>query len=117
MMDKNYLGWASFLAPNVMSNSEYPELSKELENSFCSTDPYTAKIFAKATFFGDNREDLKHITVPTLIMQCSDDMLAPKSVGEYMKDTIPMGTLVHLAATGHCPHMSQPSETITVIRE
>lgn len=117
MMDKNYLGWANFLAPNVMKNESHPELTQELESSFCSTDPAISKVFARATFFSDNREDLQNIPVPTLIMQCAEDMLAPASVGEYLNDKIPKGTLVHLSATGHCPHMSQPAETITVIQE
>jgi sigma-B regulation protein RsbQ len=116
-MEKNYIGWANFLAPAVMKNPDRPELSEELEASFCSTDPVIARRFAEATFFSDNRVDLVAVQVPSLIMQCSDDMLAPPDVGDYLARTLPNSTLRVLEATGHCPHMSHPGETIGVIRE
>jgi sigma-B regulation protein RsbQ len=117
MMDRNFIGWANFLAPRIMKNAERPELSFELESSFCSTDPVIARQFAKATFFADNRADLPDVRVPTLIMQCSDDMIAPTSVGEYVHAAIAGSTFRMMKATGHCPHMSHPEETIAVIRE
>ena len=116
-MEKNYIGWANFLAPAVMKNPDRPELSEELEASFCSTDPVIARQFAEATFFSDNRDDLAAVHVPSLIMQCSDDMIAPLDVGDYLARTLPNSTLRVLEATGHCPHMSHPGETIGVIRE
>lgn len=116
-MEKNYIGWANFLAPAIMKNPERPELSSELEASFCSTDPVIAKRFAEATFFADNRADLAGVTVPSLIMQCSDDMIAPNRVGDYLSRELPGSTLRTLEATGHCPHMSHPDETIAVMRE
>jgi sigma-B regulation protein RsbQ len=116
-MEKNYIGWANFLAPAVMKNPERPELSQELEASFCSTDPVIARRFAEATFFADNRADLPAVRVPSLIMQCSDDMIAPLAVGDYLNRTLPGSTLIVLSATGHCPHMSHPDETIRVIQE
>lgn len=115
MMDKNYIGWASFLAPTIMKNEERPELAHELEESFCSTDPTVARRFAEATFFSDNRDDLPHVTVPSLVMQCAEDAIAPDAVGEYVHRQMPESTLVRLQATGHCPHMSHPEETIAVI--
>jgi sigma-B regulation protein RsbQ len=116
-MEKNYIGWAHFLAPAIMKNPDRPELSRELEESFCSTDPVIARRFAEATFFADNREDLAAVRVPSLIMQCSEDMIAPLEVGEYLHHTTPGSMLQVLRATGHCPHMSHPEETIEVIRE
>ncbi len=116
-MEKNYIGWANFLAPAIMKNPDHPELSSELEATFCSTDPVIAKRFAEATFFADNRADLAAVQVPSLIMQCSDDMIAPNSVGEYLSRELPGSTLRTLQATGHCPHMSHPDETIAVMRE
>jgi sigma-B regulation protein RsbQ len=116
-MDKNYIGWANFLAPAIMKNPERPELSEELEASFCSTDPVIARSFAEATFFADNRADLADVRVPSLIMQCSDDMIAPLAVGDYLSGALPSSTLRVMRATGHCPHMSHPEETIAVIRE
>jgi sigma-B regulation protein RsbQ len=116
-MEKNYIGWANFLAPAVMKNPDRPELSQELEASFCSTDPVIARRFAEATFFADNRSDLAAVRVPSLIMQCSDDMIAPFEVGDYLARMLPNSTLRVLEATGHCPHLSHPGETIGVIRE
>ena len=117
MMDRNYIGWANFLAPAIMKNPERPELGQELEESFCSTDPVIARRFAEATFFADNRADLPEVHVPTLVMQCADDMIAPDAVGEYVHRALPNSTLRRMRATGHCPHMSHPDETIAIIRE
>ncbi|MDQ4075255.1 MAG: alpha/beta hydrolase [Chloroflexota bacterium] len=117
MMERNYIGWASFLAPVIMKNAEQPALTQELEESFCSTDPTIARRFAEVTFFSDNRGDLPEVTVPSLIMQCSEDAIAPLEVGEYLHRHLPHSTLRVLKATGHCPHMSHPEETIRVIRE
>ena len=116
-MDRNYIGWANFLAPAIMKNPDRPELTEELEASFCSTDPVIARRFAEATFFSDNRDDLARVSVPSLIMQCSEDMIAPLEVGDYLHRTLPASTLSVLRATGHCPHMSHPGETIAVMRE
>ena len=116
-MERNYIGWANFLAPAIMKNPDRPELGQELEASFCSTDPIIARRFAEATFFSDNRADLAAVSVPSLVMQCSDDMIAPLDVGDYLKRSLPGSTLRVLRATGHCPHMSHPAETIDVIRD
>jgi sigma-B regulation protein RsbQ len=116
-MDKNYIGWAQFLAPVIMKNSERPELSQELEESFCSTDPKLARKFAEVTFFSDNRQDLKRLKVPSLILQCSEDAIAPDFVGQYLKEHIPNSTFAKMEATGHCPHMSHPEETIRLIKK
>ena len=116
-METNYIGWANFLAPAIMKNADRPELSQELEASFCSTDPVIARRFAEATFLSDNRKDLPGTRIPSLIMQCSDDIIAPLPVGDYLHRTLPGSTLRVLRATGHCPHMSHPAETIAVIRE
>jgi sigma-B regulation protein RsbQ len=117
LMDKNYIGWANFLAPVIMKNSERPELSAELEQSFCSTDPKMARRFAEATFFADNRADLSSLRVPSLILQCSEDAVAPVEVGDFIHRSVPGSTFHLLAATGHCPHMSHPSETIDAVRK
>lgn len=117
MMDRNYIGWASSLAPAIMKSPDRPELGEELTASFCSTDPVIARRFAEATFFADNRADLPRVTVPSLILQCSEDMIAPGEVGEFVHRQIPGSTFRAMKATGHCPHMSHPEETIQAIRE
>jgi sigma-B regulation protein RsbQ len=116
-MDKNYIGWANFLAPAIMKNPDRPELGEELANSFCSTDPTIARKFAEVTFLSDNRHDLDKVKVPSLILQCSDDLIAPFEVGNYLAEHIPLSTLKIMQATGHCPHMSEPAETITLIKD
>jgi sigma-B regulation protein RsbQ len=117
LMDHNYIGWASMLAPMVMSNPDQPDLARELEQSFCSTDPVAAKTFANATFFADNRADLPHVSVPTLILQVKDDAIAPVDVGRYMHARMLGSTLTVIDATGHCPHMSHPELTIGAMRK
>jgi sigma-B regulation protein RsbQ len=114
-MEKNYIGWANFLAPNIMANADRPELSEELKESFCSTDPVIARQFAEVTFFSDNRHDLSKLRIPSLILQCSEDIIAPLEVGEYVHKYTPGSTLKIMKATGHCPHMSAPDETIDLI--
>lgn len=116
VMDSNYLGWASFLAPVVMKNENQPYLVEELEASFCTSNPFTTKRFAHATFFSDNRRDLAQLQVPVLLLQCSDDSIAPESVGDYLSAHIKDSTLVKMKATGHCPHLSHPEETVAAIQ-
>lgn len=117
MMDKNYLGWASFLAPAVMKNPDRTDLTSELEESFCSTDPKIARLFAQITFLSDNRADFARLKVPALILQCTDDSIAPLSAGEFLAREIPENTFRLMAATGHCPQMSAPGETIELMNE
>lgn len=116
-MDRNYIGWANFLAPAIMKNTDRPELSQELTESFCSTDPKIARQFAGATFFSDNRKDLLKVNKRCLIMQCSEDIIAPLDVGDYLHAHLKNSTLRVMKATGHCPHMSHPEETIQIMRE
>jgi sigma-B regulation protein RsbQ len=115
-LDSNYLGWSSAMAPAIMGNAERPELGLELTNSFCRTDPDIAAHFARVTFLSDNRQDLAHVATRTLILQCSDDVIAPTAVGEYVHRQMPASRLVIMNATGHCPNLSAPEETIAAIQ-
>ncbi|MFI5910597.1 alpha/beta fold hydrolase [Dactylosporangium sp. NPDC051541] len=114
-LDSNYLGWSAAMAPVIMGNADRPELGDELTNSFCRTDPAIARQFAEVTFRSDNRADLAEVTVPTLILQCSQDVIAPQEVGAYTNANIPGSTLIVLKATGHCPNLSAPEETFAAI--
>ncbi len=116
-LDSNYLGWSTAMAPVIMGNSERPELGQELTESFCRADPAIAKRFAEVTFLSDNREDLARVNIPTLVLQCSNDVIAPNAVGAYVHEQIPGSTLVTLEATGHCPNLSAPEETTAAIRQ
>ncbi|MDC6351308.1 alpha/beta hydrolase [Zeaxanthinibacter sp. PT1] len=115
VMNNNYVGWASFLAPVVMKNNEQPGLTEELERSFCSMDKEITQNFASITFFSDNRDDLKKVRVPCLVLQCSEDDIAPEDVGQYVNDQLEHSVIYYMKATGHCPHMSHPTETIECI--
>ena len=115
-LDSNHMGWSQAMAPVIMGNPDRPELGQELTESFCRTDPDIAKRFARTTFMSDNRSDLGPIAARVLILQCRDDVIAPASVGEYVHQAIPGSELVQLDATGHCPNLSAPEETIAAIR-
>jgi sigma-B regulation protein RsbQ len=114
-LDSNHMGWSMTMAPVIMANPDREDLTEELSASFCRTDPAIAKAFARTTFLSDSRDTLAHVTVPTLILQCTDDVIAPEEVGRYVHARIPGSTLVIMEATGHCPNLSAPAETIAAI--
>lgn len=115
-LDSNYMGWSEAMAPVIMSNPDRPELGEELTNSFCRTDPEIAKLFARATFLSDNRADLADVPARALILQCSEDVIAPQCVGEYVHRSLPNSEYVLMKATGHCPNLSAPEETVAAIK-
>ena len=114
-LDSNYLGWSSAMAPVIVGNPDRPHLGEELTASFCRTDPTIAKHFARVTFMSDNRDDLPEVKVPTLVLQCKNDVIAPVEVGEYVRDRLPNATYELLDATGHCPNLSAPDATVAAI--
>jgi sigma-B regulation protein RsbQ len=116
-MDSNYLGWSSQMAPVIMGNGDRPELGEELTNSFCRTDPEIARRFARVTFLSDNRADLAGVDVPALVLQCSDDAIAPEAVGRYVAEQMPAARFAMLDAVGHCPNLSAPEQTADAIEE
>ncbi|MCM3629576.1 alpha/beta hydrolase [Paenibacillus glycanilyticus] len=117
MMQMNFIGWASYLAPIAMQNQDRGELSAELEKSFCSRDPHIARQFAEVTFLSDCRSELNAATTPTLILQCTDDSISPPEVGDYLHAQLKNSTLRHMKATGHYPHLSHPEETTQCIKD
>jgi sigma-B regulation protein RsbQ len=114
-LDSNHMGWSRSMAPVIMGNPDRPELGDELTNSFCRTDPDIAKHFARTTFLSDNRHDLQGVTARALVLQCSEDVIAPPCVGEYVHRALPNSEFVLMEATGHCPNLSAPEETIAAI--
>lgn len=114
-IDSNYLGWSSAMAPAIMGNAEQPALGEELTNSFCRTDPSIARHFARVTFTSDHRSELAREAIPTLIIQCDDDFIAPRDVGVYMQNTMQNAQLAMVSNVGHCPHMSVPQQCIDAI--
>ncbi|WP_330261118.1 alpha/beta fold hydrolase [Streptomyces sp. NBC_00539] len=114
-LESNYLGWSAAMAPVIMGNPDRPELGEELTASFCATDPDIARVFARTTFLTDSRDDLRKVTVPTLVLECSQDVIAPREVGAYVHAAIAGSRLVTLDATGHCPQLSAPEATAAEI--
>ena len=114
-LEANYLGWSSNMAPVIMGAPDQPELATELTNSFCRTDPEIARHFARVTFLSDHRQELAKVKEPTLILQCSEDVIAPVAVGEYMHRQIPHSVLKIIRNVGHCPHLSSPGASVDAI--
>lgn len=112
LMDKNYIEWADIFAAAVINDSTKPIFKKDLEDRFCSNDPMIARQFAEACFFADNRKDLQNVSVSSLLLQCSNDVIAPNTVAEYMHQYLPLNSLQYLDATGHFPHMTHPEEIV-----
>lgn len=115
-LDSNHMGWSQAMAPIIMANPDRPDLADELTNSFCRTDPEIARKFARTTFLSDNRADLADVKARCLILQCSEDVIAPCAVGEYVHRRLPDSQLVIMKATGHCPNLSAPQETVEAMR-
>jgi sigma-B regulation protein RsbQ len=115
-LDSNYLGWSSDMAPTIMGNADRPELGEDLTSTFFTVDPQIAGQFARATFLSDNRRDLADVTVPTLILQSSDDVIAPLPVGRFVHANIPGSTYVEMTSRGHVPNLSDPAQVIAHIR-
>jgi sigma-B regulation protein RsbQ len=116
-LESNYLGWSRTMAPVIMGTPENPELAEEVGDTFCRTDPACALVFARTTFLGDNRADLQRVSIPTLVVECAHDAIAPREVRAYVHRQIPGSELVTLNTTGHCPHLSAPKPTAQAIAD
>jgi len=116
LIEQNYIGWANYLAPAISAQGESGPITAELSDSFCSTDPVTTRVFARTTFFSDNRSDLSKVTRPCLILQHQTDTLAPLIVGEYVHAHLAGSTLQILDVPGHCAHMSAPTLVVDAMR-
>ncbi|HEY3613459.1 MAG TPA: alpha/beta hydrolase [Gaiellales bacterium] len=114
-LDSNFLGWSQAMAPVIMGNGDRPELGSELTDSFCRSDPEIARHFARTTFLSDNRADLARVRTPALILQCREDVIAPRAVGEFVHRELAGSQLVVLDATGHCPNLSAPGQVVAAI--
>jgi len=115
-MDENYLGWSQGMGPLIVGNVERPELGAELTDSFCRTDPQIARQFARTTFLSDNRADLSRVSTPTLVLQCREDVIAPREAGVFVHENLQHSEFVELDARGHCPNLSAPDELVAVLR-
>jgi sigma-B regulation protein RsbQ len=117
LMAENYTAWADALAPTIVGPDDPRGRAAELRDGICAMRPEVALAFARATFLEDHRATVPRVPVPSLILQCADDTVAPDSVGTWLHAHLPRSTFHRLAATGHCPHMTHPAETTTAIRQ
>ncbi|MBC6697858.1 alpha/beta fold hydrolase [Hymenobacter puniceus] len=115
-METDYVGWADSFAHFIMGTPEQPPLVMEMAHRLCQNDPLIAKQFARVTFTSDNRHDLQRVLTPCLLVQCAHDLVAPPEVGAFLLASIPQATLVTLPVSGHCPHVSAPTETLDVLQ-
>ncbi len=113
-LESNYAGWAEAIAPVLTGND--PQQGKMIATSFCQIRPDIAKHFARVTFTSDSRSELPKLDLPTLILQCKDDVIAPEVVGDYVHRQIKGSHFVKLASNGHCPHLTAPTEFVEVLR-
>jgi sigma-B regulation protein RsbQ len=115
-LESNHVAWSASMAPVIMGSANSPEVSAELEASFCRMDPFLAHHFARVTFLSDNRADLPQVSARTLILQCQKDAIAGLEVGEYVHKCLPNSQFVLMDATGHCPHMSAPEKVTQALK-
>jgi sigma-B regulation protein RsbQ len=115
-LESNYMGWSSFITPVIAGNPDQPQFAEELNNSFCRMNPEIAKHFAKVTFLGDNRDDLGKVSIPSLVVQSDPDAIAPVKVGQYVHQHLQNSIYKQLDASGHCPHLTAPDQTIHAIK-
>jgi sigma-B regulation protein RsbQ len=109
VIDENYLGWSSSMAPVLMGASGQPALEQELLSSFCRTDAQIARHFARVIFLSDHRQEVDGLHLPTLILQSTDDPVVPVAVGEYLHRVLPASQLILVDNMGHYPQLSAPS--------
>lgn len=108
--------WPHQLGPVVMGNPDRPELADELISLFCNVAPEVARQFARATFLTDSRASLSGLNVPTLILQCTNDIVAPEEAGAFIHKHVPDSTFIKMKATGHVPQVSAPEETVQIMK-
>jgi sigma-B regulation protein RsbQ len=116
-MKGNYESWANTFATLLIGQEQPASLGYELAGYFCQANPTIAREFAHMSFLADNRADVPRMPLPTLLLQCSDDVAVPAEVGEYLVTHLPQATLTTLRATGHCPHLSAPMEVLAAMRD
>ncbi|WP_206599817.1 alpha/beta fold hydrolase [Hymenobacter glacialis] len=114
-MDGDYNGWSQAFAPVVAGTDEHPEMVMELTNSFVRTNPEIARHFARVSFFSDSRAALPFFTIPTLIVQSANDVIAPLAVGHYINEQLADSRMVVVETGGHCPHLSAPQKTLSAM--
>jgi sigma-B regulation protein RsbQ len=114
-METNFIAWSHSLAPTIMGAPNQPHLASGLTASFCRNNPEIAHHFASVTFRSDHRLDVPRSTTPALILQCSDDLIAPRTAGQWLHQNLPGSTFAMVPNVGHCPHMSAATDVSAAI--
>lgn len=115
-MSANYNAWVCGFAPLIIGDPQQPELAIEYVSTLKALRPDIASVLARTIFQSDFRDDLPRLTIPTLIVQSSQDNAVPMEVGRYLAAKIPNSQLMNINAKGHVPHLSAPQEVIQAIR-
>jgi pimeloyl-ACP methyl ester carboxylesterase len=58
---------------------------------------------------------LTDITIPTLVIHGSKDVIIPTDVGKYIASVMPEAELLILEGVGHVPTMTRPQEVAAAI--
>ncbi|PZR35818.1 alpha/beta fold hydrolase [Caulobacter segnis] len=113
LLAKNQMDWSGAIAPAVVADDAFQD---EWRASVCRIDPDVAKDFARATFLSDHRADCGKVVTPTLLIERSEDTLAPPQVGAFVHAAIPGSRRVVLEAAGHSPHLTAPGAVVEAMR-
>ncbi len=114
-MERNYGVWCDQAAQLFMGNQERRELSARLAESLRASHPSIVRKVAEVVLYSDHREQLAEVRTPALILQATEEPVAPREVGEYVHERMRDSELVLLRAAGHFPQISAPAEVIAVI--
>ncbi|TVT38334.1 alpha/beta hydrolase [Hymenobacter setariae] len=115
LLDVDQNSWANLFSGMLIAPEHAPTIGEELASYFCNLDSNVARHFARVAFLADNRADVSQLQLPTLLLQCADDAIAPTEVSTFLMEHLPQATLTTLPAVGHCPHLSAPLETMAAI--
>jgi sigma-B regulation protein RsbQ len=117
VMEQDFYAWAAGFAPIAMGNDSRPELGRYFAATFKEWRADIALKTARVIFSIDLRDDIKHVQIPTLILQTEHDIAVPMSASEYLQSNIKHSTLRIVPTDGHLPHVSAPKEVMQYIRE
>lgn len=101
-----YIPWVESFAPLVVGGApDSPEV-REFARGLLALRPDVAMSMAVTLFTSDLRDRLDGYTVPTTILQSTQDPAVPVAVGEYLHATWPGSRLALIDASGHLPHLT-----------
>jgi sigma-B regulation protein RsbQ len=116
LLQSDYQSWATLFVDLLLGPQAPADLVEEMQECLGSTASPITRQFARVTFLSDHRADVPGLTLPTLVVQCMEDFIAPAEVGGYLVAHLPNAQLVTLPTAGHCPYLSAPFATLAAMR-